>query len=69
MPNKRKPAMSRLSADIISALSTVAGLDRRTKKAIAFLADSAICLFAIWLAFSLRLGDWQLWNGPVRTVM
>ena len=69
MPNKRKPAMSRFSADIISALSTVAGLDRRTKKTIAFLADSAICIFAIWLAFSLRLGDWQLWNGPVRTVM
>nr|WP_315458598.1 nucleoside-diphosphate sugar epimerase/dehydratase [uncultured Sphingorhabdus sp.] len=61
--------MSRLSAEIIAALSVISGFDRRTKKVIAFLTDSVICLFAIWLAFSLRLGDWQLWSTPVRSVI
>lgn len=69
MPNKRQPAFAGVSSAVISALSVVANLDRQTKKIIAFLADSIICFIAIWLAFSLRLGDWQLWNAPVRTVM
>jgi FlaA1/EpsC-like NDP-sugar epimerase len=54
---------------ILSALAWLAGLNRSAKKIIAFLTDSAICIFAIWLAFSLRLGDWQLWTEPVRDVM
>lgn len=53
----------------MALLSTVAELDRRAKKFIAFSADSMICILAVWLAFSLRLGDWQLWNGPVQTVL
>ena len=69
MPNKRQPAFAGVSSAVISALSVIANLDRQTKKIIAFLADSIICVIAIWLAFSLRLGDWQLWNAPVRTVM
>lgn len=69
MPNKRQPAFAGVSSAVISALSVIANLDRQTKKIIAFLADSIICVIAIWLAFSLRLGDWQLWNTPVRTVM
>lgn len=70
MPEHRKPKSGKvLVAQIISALAWVAALDRRTKKIIAFLADSTICIFAIWLAFSLRLGDWQLWTTPVRNVI
>ncbi len=69
MLHKRSTTLARLSADVISALSVIANLDRRAKKIIAFLTDSVICLFAIWLAFSLRLGDWQLWNSPIRNVM
>ena len=50
-------------------LAWIANLDRTAKKIIAFSADSIICVFAIWLAFSLRLGDWQLWNVSIRNVM
>jgi FlaA1/EpsC-like NDP-sugar epimerase len=53
----------------IVALSAISNLDRRTKKIIAFLGDSIICAATIWLAFSLRLGDWQLWNAPIRNVL
>lgn len=59
----------RIATGIISFLAWLANMDRRGKKAVAFLADASICVFAILLAFSLRLGDWQLWNEPIRNVM
>lgn len=65
----RKLPMDKLSSNMIAGLSAVSNLDRRAKKSIAFLVDSVICAAAIWLAFSLRLGDWQLWNGPIRNVL
>jgi FlaA1/EpsC-like NDP-sugar epimerase len=69
MPDRRHSQSNQIIATIVSALGWCANLDRRTKKIIAFLADSAICVIAVWLAFSLRLGDWQLWNAPVRNVL
>lgn len=54
---------------LIAALAAVSNFDRRVKKIIAFVSDSVICAAAIWLAFSLRLGDWQLWNAPIRNVL
>jgi len=69
MPDKRSLSSKEVSAKFIGLLSVVANLDRRAKKMIAFGVDSIICVFAIWLAFSLRLGDWQLWNDPIRNVL
>lgn len=64
------PYSKKLSVNsIIAGLAWVANLDRRAKKIVAFVADSLICIMAIWLAFSLRLGDWQLWNTAIRNVM
>ena len=69
MSRKQKSSAHRVSAEIIAGLSVLANLDRRAKKIIAFAVDSIICVFAIWLAFSLRLGDWQLWNASIRSVL
>jgi FlaA1/EpsC-like NDP-sugar epimerase len=69
MPNSRKSLLHPLTNAVVSGLGWLANLDRRLKKIIAFLADCLICVVAIWLAFSLRLGDWQLWNASVRSVM
>jgi len=69
MSSKRKSSAHKISGPIIALLSAVADLDRRAKKIIAFSSDALICILAVWLAFSLRLGDWQLWNGPIRTVL
>ena len=66
--NGKHPA-DKVSSAIIAGLSAVSNLDRRSKKIIAFVVDSVICAAAIWLAFSLRLGDWQLWNAPIRNVL
>ena len=68
IPNRKLP-MDKLSSNMIAGLSAVSKLDRRAKKIIAFLVDSVICAAAIWLAFSLRLGDWQLWNVSIRNVL
>ncbi len=65
--NVRSPMQS-LNAKIIAALYWVANLDRRAKKVIAFMTDVVICVLAIWLAFSLRLGDWQFWTVAVQKV-
>lgn len=67
--SNHKPRAHQISAEIIAGLSVLANLDRRAKKIIAFAVDSIICVLAIWLAFSLRLGDWQLWNAPIRSVL
>jgi FlaA1/EpsC-like NDP-sugar epimerase len=69
MSDKRSLNSKKMHSKLIAALSAVLNLERRTKKIIAFLVDSIICVAAIWLAFSLRLGDWQLWNAPIRNVL
>ena len=69
MPISKKSPVRRFGTFVISGLAQIAELDRRAKKIIAFMADSMICAIAIWLAFSLRLGDWQLWNSAIRNVM
>jgi FlaA1/EpsC-like NDP-sugar epimerase len=68
MPDRKTPLTRKITSTVISVLSSLANLDRRAKKAIAFASDATICLFSIWLAFSLRLGDWQLWNDSIRNV-
>jgi FlaA1/EpsC-like NDP-sugar epimerase len=69
MSSKRKSSANKISGPIIELLSEVAELDRSAKKIIAFSSDAIICIFAVWLAFSLRLGDWHLWNEPIRIVL
>jgi FlaA1/EpsC-like NDP-sugar epimerase len=68
MPNHKSFA-HKVSSQIIAGFSGLANLDRRAKKVIAFGVDSVICVLAIWFAFFLRLGDWQLWTSSVRVVL
>ena len=37
---------------------------RMVKRIVVFTLDSALCVIAIWLAFYLRLSEWQLFEGP-----
>lgn len=69
MPDSKIVPTHAITAAIISGLGWVANRDRRAKKTIAFATDCLICILSIWLAFSLRLGDWQLWNESIRSVM
>ena len=67
-PENVKSPVQWLNVKIVTPLFWLANLDRRAKKVIAFMTDVVICILAIWLAFSLRLGDWQLWTLGVQKV-
>ncbi len=44
-------------------------LGRTTKSALLLFSDAALCIVAVWIAFSLRLGAWQLSGAPVLIVI
>ena len=69
MPNRKTNSTYVITTTIVAALTWLAGLDRRAKKGVAFTTDAMICVLAIWLAFLLRLGDWQIWTSAVQKVM
>ncbi len=45
------------------------GLDRSYKRAFVILIDGLICIVSVWVAFSLRLGVWDLGSGPMAQYM
>jgi FlaA1/EpsC-like NDP-sugar epimerase len=45
------------------------GLDRAIKLALLLCTDAALCVVAVWIAFSLRLGVWDLWNQATTIVI
>jgi FlaA1/EpsC-like NDP-sugar epimerase len=54
---------------LLKALQRTIALPRTTKFALILSLDAVLCLLAVWIAFSLRLGEWHLWNGPVVLVL
>ncbi len=58
-----------LAETISSFLSRALMLDRRAKRLIFMSIDAVLCIAAVWLAFSLRLGNWTLWSPPILMVV
>lgn len=58
----------RLESYIIKLLQRLVGLDRRTKFALILVADALLCVTAVVIAFSLRLGEWRLWSPEIAKV-
>jgi len=56
---QRGPLMLRqeLSNSIVSAFGRIAAMPRRIRQLIVALTDGILCLVAVWIAFSLRLGE------------
>lgn len=52
----------------IDCLRWLAGLSRRTKFALVLSTDGLLCAAAVWIAFSLRLGEWDLFSPAIGTV-
>lgn len=59
----------RAEARFIGFLRFLTALKRPTKFGIILLNDATLCIVAVWIAFSLRLGVWQLAEPAVLTVM
>ena len=54
---------------MIALLQRLVDLDRRTKIAALLLLDAGLCVLAVWIAFSLRLGEWDLRSPAVVSVI
>lgn len=47
---------------IIGFISRMLGMDRTVKRAIVVAVDAILCIASVWIAFSLRLGRWDLFS-------
>ncbi|WP_336987705.1 nucleoside-diphosphate sugar epimerase/dehydratase [Altererythrobacter aquiaggeris] len=54
---------------MIDALRRLVQLGRGTKTALLLSVDAVLCVLSVWIAFSLRLGVWDLWSPGVATVI
>lgn len=50
---------------ILSMLKTLADLPRAARRMIALLMDVGLCVISVWLAFSIRLGVWDVYSTPI----
>jgi len=53
---------------VVGALQLLVGLNRNVKVALMLLLDAVLCVAAVVIAFSLRLGVWELWDGAIANV-
>lgn len=58
-----------IESKLVEFLQRMIGLGKSVKFSLVLTMDALLCVAAVWIAFSLRLGEWQLWNNSVRTVL
>jgi FlaA1/EpsC-like NDP-sugar epimerase len=63
------PADSKLFAFLATVLRRLADLPRAARRFIAFAIDALLCVVSVWLAFSIRMGEWDLSGSSVLTVI
>lgn len=54
---------------VVATLKAMLALDRRAKRATVVAMDGVLCILAVWIAFSLRLGEWTLGSAGVTYVI
>jgi len=50
-------------------LKRLVEVNRTTKFGLLVLTDAILCVVSVWIAFSLRLGVWDIWSPATATVM
>lgn len=53
---------------VIRLLQNLVGLHRSSKLVLMLATDASLCIAAVWIAFSLRLGEWDLWSPAIAIV-
>lgn len=62
--------LQRIAVDHIVPLFTrLGGMPRRIRQLIVALTDATLCMLAVWIAFSLRLGEFYMVEKPMLIVM
>ena len=59
----------KIEAYLLRSLQAMIGLHRSFKFSLILLVDALLCILAVWIAFSLRLGEWDLYSPPVLTAV
>jgi len=54
---------------LIGLLKRMVELNRAMKTALLLAMDASLCVVSVWIAFSLRLGVWELWSPAVAAVI
>lgn len=54
-----------LRDNFIILVNWLLSLDRIYKRIFVIILDASLCIAAVWIAFSLRLGIWDLWSTPM----
>lgn len=54
---------------VMRGLLWLIGLGRMVKFALVLAMDAFLCALAVWIAFSLRLGEWDLWTPAIGSVL
>lgn len=54
---------------LIGILNRLVRISRGRKTALLLLFDASLCVFSVWISFSLRLGAWDLWSSAIATVI
>jgi FlaA1/EpsC-like NDP-sugar epimerase len=60
---------NRVETRLIVVLQGLVELDRAKKTAALVAMDGTLCVFSVWIAFSLRLGVWGLWDPAIAVVI
>jgi FlaA1/EpsC-like NDP-sugar epimerase len=58
----------RIEAAVTGLLQRIVGLDRRAKLFLAVVFDAVLCVVSVIIGFSVRFGEWSLWNPAIATV-
>ena len=59
----------RFESRAMNALRWLVDMDRLTKFSVVLIADALSCIAAVWISFSLRLGEWDLWSSAIGTMV
>lgn len=65
----QSPSLATPFTIIVTMLRWAADSSRPVRRLIAFVMDAMLCVLSVWLAFSIRLGEWNLFGQPVLLVI
>ena len=54
---------------VTHVLRWLVGLNRSVKHTLLLTMDASLCIAAVWISFSLRLGEWRIWDRGVASVI
>ncbi len=67
--NQADSRLEKIKAYAIGALSWLAERPRSERRGFAVAMDAVLCIIAAWIALSLRIGNWQLWDRSIAIII